>query len=348
MFRKSRICCISDIHIGVHQNSAQWHDILFQWARWLTGELKSKSITDIVISGDLFHYRDEISVNTLHVTSRLLDLWKDFNIVMLVGNHDAYYKERADVNSLTIFKNRSGVTVVDRMTCVEQYGKKMCFAPWGVTPEEIESCDILFGHFEIQSFKLNSFKVCESGISAKELLSKTPLTITGHFHLRDERVYEEGSILYLGNPFQMDFGDRESTKGYYLLDIETSEYNFYINNISPEHKKIRLSQLVSIGDITDDVKDMFKGNIVRLVIDKNISSDEIDTLLNVLMSLGSMSLNVEYENTFNSFNLSSGELADLSNVDMSVAIQEFVDLLDIDNKKDVLQKTLELYNMHIK
>ena len=57
-----RVCCISDIHIGVHQNSNQWHEITIEWANWLAEELRSKDITDIIISGDFFHYRDEIAV----------------------------------------------------------------------------------------------------------------------------------------------------------------------------------------------------------------------------------------------------------------------------------------------
>ena len=348
MFNQNRICCISDIHIGVHQNSAQWHDILFQWARWLKKELNNKGVTDIMICGDLFHYRDEISVNTLHATSRLLELWEDFNVVMLVGNHDAYYKERADVNSLSIFKNRRNVTIVDKTLSVNQGDKSLCMVPWGVEARDIPKCDIMFGHFEIQSFKLNNFKVCETGIHAKQLLEKSPLIITGHFHLRDEREYDDGKVLYLGNPFQMDFGDREGVKGYYLLDINECEYSFYVNNVSPEHKKINLSDLVSHGDITDEVRSMFKNNIIRLVIDRNISPDEVDILLKVLLSLGSMSLNVEYENTFNNFNNNANDNTDLSNVDMVTAIKEFVGLLDLENRDVILDKTLELYHNHNK
>ncbi len=85
----------------------------------------------------------------------------------------------------------------------------------------------MFGHFEIQSFKMNQYKVCTEGIKSRDLLKHSPLVITGHFHLRDERKYRDGTILYLGNPFQMDFGDVDSSKGYYILDIKNSDYKFY-------------------------------------------------------------------------------------------------------------------------
>ena len=97
-----KVCCVSDLHVGVHQNSSMWHDITVNWAIWLKTELQAKKVTDIIFPGDLFHYRDEIAVNTIHIVTQILNIWKDFNIVLLVGNHDAYYKDRSDVNSLSI------------------------------------------------------------------------------------------------------------------------------------------------------------------------------------------------------------------------------------------------------
>ena len=128
-FKQQQICCVSDIHVGVHQNSSMWHKITIDWAMWLKRELKSKGIKDIMISGDFFHYRDEISVNTIHVASMVLDIWKDFNVVMLVGNHDAYYKERSDVNSLSLFKGRNNITVYDTVVQENVYNTNLTFAP---------------------------------------------------------------------------------------------------------------------------------------------------------------------------------------------------------------------------
>lgn len=343
-FRKKRICCISDIHIGVHQNSSMWHDISLQWAKWLRDELTKKGVEDILISGDFFHYRDEISVNTIHVASMVLDLWKDFNIIILVGNHDAYYKERSDVNSLSLFRNNTNITVYDRLDTIKQYKKRITFAPWATNISDIPKSDIVFGHFEINSFRMAVGKVCDTGVSASKLLSKTPLVISGHFHLRDERVYKNGKVLYLGNPYQMDFGDRHATKGYYILDIDSCEYEFYHNNISPQHKKVRLSELIKHDGITDDVRKLFKGNIIRLIFDKNISPDEVDLLLKVLIGLGSLMLTVDYENTFNSLSFTDDLPTDMSGVDIITAIREFVDLLDVEDKKTITKQTIDIYN----
>ena len=340
---QSKVCCISDIHIGVHQNSTQWHQIAIDWATWLTDELKSKNINDIIISGDFFHYRDEIAVNTMHFVTDILNLWKDFNIIMLVGNHDAYYKDRSDVNSLSILKGWDNITIVSNLHQEILYGKKITFCPWGTKVADIPKSDLIFGHFEIQTFKQNSFKICSDGITTKDILQKSPLTISGHFHLREERIYDDGTILYLGNPYQMDFGDADSTKGYYILDIPTSTYEFTENVLSPKHEKIKLSELIEEGDLTADVKSRFKNNFVKFIIDMNISPNDVDALLRKLTSLNPHNVNVDYAINFNKYQIDENNRTDFTGIDIRTAISEFVSLLEIENKDEVEKYTIELF-----
>lgn len=342
---QSKVCCVSDIHVGVHQNSAQWHDITVNWARWLADELKQQEITDIIISGDFFHYRDEIAVNTIHFATELLDIWCDFNVVMLVGNHDAYYKDRSDVNSLSILKGWDNITIISSLHSSTIFGKTITFCPWGTKLDEIPNSDIIFGHFEIQTFKQNSFKVCTHGITTQGILQKSPLIISGHFHLREERVYDNGTILYIGNPFQMDFGDVDSTKGYYILDLNTSQYTFTENATSPKHKKICLSELVEIGDLTDEVKEMFAGNFIKFIIDMDISPDEIDVLIRKLASLNPININVDYAINFNKYRIDEDNRTDFTGIDVKLAISEFINLLEIENKEDVEKYTLDLFEV---
>ena len=337
------MCCISDIHIGVHQNSSQWHNITLEWARWLAAELKSKNIQDIIISGDFFHYRDEIAVNTLHFVTEVLDLWSSFNIILLVGNHDAYYKDRSDVNSLTILNGQDNVTVLSSLATTQLFGKTITFCPWGTTPDQIPTSDLIFGHFEIKNFKQNSSRICDTGINAADLLSKAGLIISGHFHLRDERVYKDGNILYLGNPFQMDFGDCDGTKGYYILDFETLKYEFTENDMSPKHKKIYLSELVKSKRITSDIKRDFENNFIKFIIDKDISADEVDIILKKFLTLNPVSINVDYAVNFNNYRVDETARHDFSGIDVSTAIEEFINLIEIDNKDEVTDYTVNLY-----
>ena len=241
---KPRVAIFSDLHLGVHSNSSDWHNYAIEWAHWFKGECNRKNIKDIIFCGDWHHNRSEISVNTLQISADIFDILAEFNIIAITGNHDIYYKHRTDVNSLSIFKKRKNVTILDRFDTIEAFDRTITLCPWNTNIKDVPVSDVIFGHFEIETFKMNSYKVCEEGLKVKHLLKKSPLVISGHFHTRHEKKFSRGTILYVGNPFQMDFGDTGNIKGYYVLDLDTLEYDFTPNNISPTYKKISLSQLV--------------------------------------------------------------------------------------------------------
>lgn len=339
---KPRVCVISDLHLGVHTNSTIWHEIAVNWANWLVTELKKKNIKDIIFCGDWHHNRSEISVNTLQVSADILNILRDFNIIAITGNHDLYYKHRSDVNSLSIYNGRSNITVLNTPSTFEAFDKTITLCPWNTSVEDIPKSDIIFGHFEIETFKMNTFKVCEEGIKIKDLLKRAPLVISGHFHNRHEKKFGSGTILYCGNPFQMDFGDADNAKGYYILDIDTLEYEFYENTISPSYIKISLSEMVKEGTITSEMRRLFTNNIVRVKINRNISQEHLDILINKLNQLKPLNLSLDYDQNYNKISNDRQE-KDLSGIDIPVAIEEFVNLLEIENKKEIIDYTLELF-----
>ena len=158
------------------------------------------------------------------------------------------------------------------------------------------------------------------------------MIITGHFHLKDERKFKNGKILYLGNPFQMDFGDAESEKGFYVLDFDKiQEPVFYKNTVSPKHKKLLLSELISFDGVTPELRKLIKSNIIKLVIDKNIQADDLDIIMICLNNLRPFTITVDYEINYNKFSV-EGELEyEYSGVDYQTAITNFVNMLDINN-----------------
>lgn len=339
----SRIAIFSDIHLGVHTNSGTWHKISYNWAEWFTENLRKENIKDIVFCGDFFHNRSEITVNTLYHAGELLNLFQDFNIHMLAGNHDSFYKNNCSVNSIKIFEGRPNITIYDKPTLIQLGGQECFFAPWGTDIEQIEQCDILFGHFEIESFKMNTYKMCEEGIKSENLFKKAPLIISGHFHLREERKYDKGTILYVGSPFELDFGDENSTKGFYILSLKDRTYKFYLNNISPQHKKINLSNLIKINNFKEVGTGLLNNNFVKLVVDKNISNQDLDKLTAKLNAFKPTNIVVDNDIAFDRLGLGEGDNVDLSGVNIEQAIAEFVDMLDIKNKKEVTDYTLHLY-----
>lgn len=341
-FNGDQICCIADLHIGVHQNSAFWHKVTNDWATWLSDELREKQIKDIVISGDLFHFRDEIAVNTLHEASKILEIFNDFNLIILCGNHDCFLKDSSEINSLQPFKKWQNITIVDTITTAQHKDKTLVFVPWGVKLSDVPKADVMFGHFEISSFKMNTHTVCVDGLKSSDLTEKSNLIFTGHFHNRDERHYDGKSIVYVGNPFQMDFSDATLMKGYYTIDLTSGEYNFTENKISPKHFNISLSNLTKQGTITGDDKKCIQNNLVKLRIDKRISPEHAEILITKIKQYSPAQLIIDYDFAINEYDLSSDK-KDFSGIDIEQAITEFINLMDINNKDEVTNHTINLY-----
>ena len=141
----------------------------------------------------------------------------------------------------------------------------------------------------------------------------------------------------------MDFGDVNNAKGYYILNLDNMEYDFFPNNISPSYKKISLSELVREGDITPKIIHSITNNIVKLKVDMNICQEDMDILLKKLSLLRPELLTVDYDINFNRLIDSTDDKEDLSGIDIPQAIEEFVNLLEIKNKKEIIDYTLGLY-----
>lgn len=338
----NKVAIFTDIHIGVHQNSSYWIDVSLRWVEWFKKEIDKQGINDVIFCGDFFHHRDEVSLIALDAANKILDILEDKNIYMITGNHDCYYKETSEINSLSIFRGRKNIRVFETITTLVEHGCSITFCPWGTHIKDIPKSDIIFGHFELQNFRMNAFKVCENGDDPEVLLSKAPLAFSGHFHSRDEKTFNGNKIIYIGNPFEMDFADANQFKGFYTLDVITKEYKFFRNSFTPKHIKIYLSKLIQLTSIEDEFQDFLPNNIVKLVVDKNISTEHLDMLVAKFTSYKPDEILVDYDVNYNKIKVQSDNNYDLSAVSIEAAIEEFVNMLDIQNKREVIEYTVNL------
>lgn len=335
----TKVAIFSDLHLGVHQNSSFWHDTSLKWCGWFINELERKDIKTILFLGDFFHYRDEVAVNTLDVGYQILSRLSRYNIIMIPGNHDSFYKEHSAVNSLNIFSGWENLQVIVEPTVIQFGNKSAAFIPWGGAVDS--KTDYLFGHFEINSFRMNGVKVCEKGRDAFSLLDKSKKIFSGHFHLRDRRQYENGTITYVGNPFEMDFGDSGDTKGVYFLDFSTDELSFIENTQSPKHIRLLTSKITS-EEYLNNVKVV--GNIVKLVVDKKINVDNVESLLAQIATLIPASASVDYLIDSNHIDIIENAPCTITGVNMESVIAEFINLIEIDDKQDLYTKCIDIYN----
>lgn len=341
--KDTQVALISDIHLGIHQDSAAWHDIALQFAKWLNIELKARGISDIIIPGDIFHDRSEISVNTISVAYNFFNILKDYNIIIIVGNHDCFYKDRSDVNSASILA-RDNIHVVDKLTTTALFNntRKVTFAPWAVNINDIEYSDVIFGHFELNSFYHNNFKMCSNGVSTSNILDKGNTIITGHFHKTELRKYDNGQILYVGSPYQQTFADVGGINGCYIFNFDTLNIEEFIENThSPKHFKIKISECIDGIYNLEKLKNTIPNNIILLIVDKQVSPEQANLFASKLHTLKPFSLRIDfnYDHQYSILEKNT----DLTSVDIAQAIEEFVTTLDIDYKIETIDYLIDIY-----
>ena len=169
-----KFAIFTDLHLGIKQDDSSWHEVALQWCDSMVNTLREKNVKDIIFLGDFFHNRNTICVDTLNVTSKFLKKLSDFNLHMILGNHDLYYKKEYTTSAVNIFDGFPNIKIYQTPEYMTVGNKKLLFCGWGYNPMDYRA-DVLFTHAEISTFKFKSesFKY-DLIISAEfSLLSKT-------------------------------------------------------------------------------------------------------------------------------------------------------------------------------
>ena len=231
-----KVAIITDTHYGGKNDNLQFAS--FQ-QRFYEGTffpiLKREGVTTILHLGDVFDRRKYSNFNTLKLAKEMFfDPARDFKIHMLVGNHDAYFKNNNDVNSVTLTcAEYTNITVYqDIPELVEIGGCHILFVPWIALAHRAASlnvlkkakADIIMGHLEINGNEIMPGLVCDHGLDRK-IFKRYERVFSGHYHTQQD----DGHIRYLGAPYEIIWNDFNSKKGFHILDTETREVEFFQN-----------------------------------------------------------------------------------------------------------------------
>ncbi len=337
------IAIIGDIHLGLKGDSPIYHKIHLDYANTLKEILLENKIEKCIQVGDVYNSRTEIGVDTLHVAEKFFTILKDFQWSIVVGNHDTFLANSNEINSLSIFNGWKNIKIYDKSEVEILHNKKVGFVPWVYAIDELPKCDVLFGHFEINTFKQSSMNICEKGVNSTDLLNKSSLVFSGHFHINQERTYPNGVINYVGSIFQMNFGEMNNDNGVYILNMEDLTYKFIKIQTTPKHYVIRLSELMENTNKLAEYKNKFKNNFVKFIVDKNLEYDKLNNITTSLNSLHPLTLNIDFQNDLFKIN----ENVELNGVEINTedAIKEFIKNINTELDKElVIKEILQIYN----
>lgn len=234
-----KIALISDLHIGIKKQCPVFMESQLRFFReQFVPELTERGIKNIWVLGDVFDTRQQINTLVINKAIELFrDTLRDFDIDIIVGNHDMYLTTDTGINSLKILSLLPNVTVYERQETLTIDGKKVLVQPWIIDygqPDLIKGkYDYAFMHADIIGFDQGGGRLSESGLVAKEILRHVDAVYSGHYHNGVRRQFEKGkSITYLGAPYQLTRIDRNGVRGYRVLDVTSGESSLIENRVS--------------------------------------------------------------------------------------------------------------------
>ena len=278
-----KIFILGDLHFGVRNNALAWRDDQVNFIHEFIKDLPKHGFnpdTDMLFMlGDIFHSRESVNVMirdyVMNVFAKLNEKFKN-GIYIILGNHDVYYNDRNDINSLNrvgaIFKNVHVVWQPTIMKINEKFNFLML--PWITDPIKAsdmilkcsDTCDYMCAHLDINEFLYGSGVPIKNGVGL-DAFRKYKRVYSGHIHLRQEN----DNILYVGTPYHLDRNDIGNDKGYYILNLNDDGIDeiFVENKKSPRFVKFNMEDVLNTS--IDKIKEMFNNNYVDIHTDINIA-----------------------------------------------------------------------------
>lgn len=341
-----RVAILTDTHFGARNDSQQFLDYFLDFIEnQFLPECEKQNIKNILHLGDLMDRRKFVNYSTLNqVREKFIQKLQDRGITMwcLVGNHDTYYKNTSEVNSLKeLFSDRFPCFVpIEKPMVLDIFGGlKIGMIPWINKENQEESidfiqktdADIVCGHFELNGYEVLRGVKFDDGMDDK-LFRRFDKVLSGHFHIR----HGKNNVLYLGTPYQITFSDLNEKKGFYILDTETKDMEFIEN----ERKMfLSIDYTDSLYDSDPDLS-VYRDKYIKLFIRDKKCQSKLDDFVEKLYDNKVASLTIveeEIEST------NEEELADMSLDTLSLIYKEAEDFyasiegIDVNKLKRLIQ-----------
>jgi DNA repair exonuclease SbcCD nuclease subunit len=337
-----KIAIITDQHFGARNDSIHFLDYYERFYRdTFFPTLEEHGINTVLILGDTFDRRKYVNFYTLKRTREMFfdKLYaKGIQVHMLAGNHDTYFKNTNDVNSVDLLlQEYNNIQVISEPKTITVGETQVCMMPW-ICPENYKdslnelnntTADICMGHFEIQGFAMYRGMPSQEGLS-RELFRKFDFTFSGHYHHRSSA----DGIHYLGNPYELTWQDYNDTRGFHLFDLSSRDLTFIENPNVMFHRITYDDKEESITEITNKDLTKLANTYVKVVVINKTNPYLFDKFMEKLYNVNPVDVTIAEDFT----DLTEGIEDDMVNQaeDTITIINKFVDGIHeehIDNEK---------------
>ena len=329
-----KVAIITDTHYGARKGSKYLHDYFETfYENVFFPALEEHGVEAVIHMGDAFDSRKSIDYQSLEWAKRVVfDPLKKYDVHMIIGNHDTYYKNTNEVNSPELLlQTYPNIKTYSQPTEVNVGGLDILFLPWiNQGNEELSlntikktSCRCAMGHLELQGFRVNRQIIMEHGLDSK-LFEKFDHVFSGHYHTRSS----DGRISYLGNPYEMYWTDVNDTRGFHIFDTETltltsinNPYKLFYN-IYYEDTNYKLFNATE-----------YENKIVKVIVRKKTNPKDFEKFIDKLHTVGIQDLKI-VEN----FDVHESEEFDIDEEESTISIlNRYIDESEFEFDKNVIK-----------
>ena len=289
-----KVAILTDTHYGARKGSKYLHDYfeLF-YKNVFFPTLEEHNIKTVIHMGDAFDSRKSIDYQSLEWAKRVVfEPLRDREVHMIVGNHDCYYKSSNHVNSPSLLlKDYPNVKTYSSPTNTKVCGIDMTFIPWICSENYDETLKVLkkskakvaMGHLELKGFRVNKHLVMEEHGLEANLFSNFTKVFSGHYHTRSDN----GTVFYLGNPYEMYWTDVNDTRGFHIFDTETLEH-------TPINNPYKLFYNIYYEDTPHQTFDAseYSNKIVKVIVRKKSKQKDFEKFIDKLYKIGIQDLKI--------------------------------------------------------
>jgi DNA repair exonuclease SbcCD nuclease subunit len=337
-----RVAILTDTHFCARKSSRLFQDYFEQfYSNVFFPTLEQYGIDTIIHMGDAFDSRKSIDFAGLDWTRKVvLEPISKYKVHLITGNHDVYFKNSNKVNSPELLlKDYSNIKTYSEPTQVNIGGLDILLLPWINSENQEKSfkmikntkAKVAMGHLELQGFRVNKNLVMEEHGLEANIFSNFKKVFSGHYHTRSDN----GTVFYLGNPYEIYWNDVNDTRGFTIFDTETLEH-FHIDN------PYRMFYNIYYEDTpyqTFDVRE-YENKIVRVIVRKKSNIKQFERFIDKLYSANIAELKVvenfaiEVSEDFEAF----------ESEDTISVLNRYIEEAEVNLDKSILQKILgEIY-----
>ena len=336
-----KIAIITDTHYGARKGSKHLHDYFEKfYDDVFFPTLEEQGITTVVHMGDAFDSRKSIDYQSLEWSKRVVfERLKKYDVHMIIGNHDCYYKNTNNVNSPELLlQTYNNIKTYNKVTEVFLDKTKVLFIPWinaenfEDTVKVVKTTDSIcaMGHLELNGFRAHRGHVMEDGMAC-DLLNKFDKVFSGHYHTRSDN----GKIFYLGNPYEMFWNDVNDTRGFHIFDTDTLTH-------TPVNNPYKLFYNIYYEDTNHKLFNAteYENKIVKVIVRKKTKPKDFEKFIDKLYSIGVQDLKI-----IENFDIQENEDFEIGEEENTLSIlSRYIDESETQYDKNIIKNIFqELY-----